>query len=65
MSAVAPPEERVLIGPKKDISIQDADAPMNNLPAITATMSSAEANAKRNDWVPPSIIPGELVFYRE
>lgn len=74
MSVAAPPPiatpssyvpEQVHIGPKREASLQDSHAPMRGLPSISPTMTTAEAQAKRQTWPPPNIIPGEFVFYRE
>jgi len=38
--------------------------PMKNLPAIPRANSVAEAQAQRQAYQPPNIVPGEMVYYR-
>lgn len=72
MSAEAPPApvkmvpyvEPVSIGPSRIASAQDKYEPMRQLPAISRTMTTVEAQQRRMQWQPPNIIPGEFVFYR-
>lgn len=44
---------------------QNKSAPMRNLPPIPRATSVAEAQSIRNEhYVPPEMMPGEVVFYR-
>lgn len=38
--------------------------PMVGLPPISKHNTVAESQAQRQSWTPPTIIPGEVVFYR-
>ncbi len=43
---------------------QHSYAPMKGIPPIPRNMTPTESNAKRLDWQPPKILPGEIVFWR-
>lgn len=73
MSAVAtppappappPPVEPITIGPARQVDLQTKHGPMRNLPAINRTMTTVEAEQRRQVWQPPNVVHGEFVFYR-
>lgn len=56
----ASPEPAILPLRSKDIL-----GPQRGLPSILPTMTTAEAQAKRQEWLPPEIYGGEQVYYRK
>lgn len=57
-------EMPVVATPAKVVKAPLTRGPMVGLPPISKHNTVAESQAQRQSWTPPTIIPGEVVFYR-